>query len=1688
MTLVWEREDGVGTNNAIPTCGDAGPHDGPGRWRTPLVAAGYRSGTSVLVALILRFCICLTRLKILAEAYEKAENIRTFDDTPIRNFFLDLLEGGIKESITPVPRVTRVLEILLEKREGNEIIQKYPKTMVLLADCVWSVGAGAATGAGGITLPRFKEIVTLMDSYRLLTKRQFITFLDDSMLTDNVVKVDQVKKCQRRINTRGRYTLTLYNRFSESPEGFSQMAAHFDFILGSKVGIKDGKVKGVVEAIGKTIAAYDISQVRAGSLFIDAVEYWLAQENAIAAPGEAFVEVGKTFFGKELLTKVMGFQFGAHKRYCDKIADPPPPAPTNEKDGSGPKKETDKLKEREAKFANPEKAKAQSAMAQQSVKSIQERADYEQLKTRFDFGMEKDLYRAAAWLVKAELLDAETLWLYLSPNETELKECWNKVEAAYEKMCNNMNPDALVDNSKQAKADMSKFQQDLEDFNTKGGQKFNFLAANICMNNWSFAQAKLKNLECYCRPAEHVGIRKALAALCRHALSHYEPIVRKAEEEEEENRQSSSSRKESTSRRSKEREEDRKDSHRGDDSRRPDGKRIHSTRSSDIAAPTTKKEERPKSNWEVMLDPVGLHNQGLDSSKTTSSHTEPERRRYDYGRDDRDRYGRPGYPTDRDYHARKREEEKEREAIRKERDAKRKQEEAAERKRKKQEEKRAAEAAKNFMSDKIDIFSSTEKGKSLPVITTIEGFNELVKLIECLDSTLRDEPELHILIWQIIGLFNKDYPESVAPAKIVIYKYLLPAISQSYHVRLAGAAWNVLKQMRASVRFELYACWEACYDSYPMEVAQKLTIKNTRTLLKRVVNNAERADAFSHDSHKHFAKLCDANPLPALTVLMKNLEYHFNVNMIVPYTDLLDSVSDLTADVVCFLCARKSVDKDVIRQYGFLDASDATVKAWLNHLGEFVGRFFRRHYKAAIGELVTFWTKQINEHTMKAFLSEKCNPVGEVLLRVIIEKVLQFTGGQLDVKDLNEDQLFCLAGSPLLRGISIGAQDIRKEGATRRYKARRALRDALISANDAGVTNVQVLWYSLAMQRAAFDSSTQIIEWFNRQKGGGLKLLGFLFDGAHNAMLQLTEFLVQVCSPREYYDLMPPFKTLFDQNEPAMAFMILRAGLPKYGGATSQQIKLDDQETIDGVSVDFYLTFWRLSLYDIYIPTDHYEKQENFLNDQILEQTNIIQRCERQKMAGEREHRRATSEKRALEDQLIQLKNERLEQEKNYAAVCKRLAASKDGFVKDPSPSVTRAIVKHLIAPRVLLSEADALFCARFINLMIDVKMYGFQLLDFYNQWTLLLPQFLLCCSDSEARVFGIFLSEAMGHMLTMRKDPQIFEKESADNPVFLRNYYPRDYDVEAEGPKKQTQHADLVTGHNVWERRLSQILLQGLKSEDWQERRNALLVISNSYRRFPMTHRVGGELLRNITKISQEDKFQDLKTLGGSLKLRLSNNADNWFQRPKAKAKPKKAKTEAKIFDELDPQGAKERAEQDEDKAVSVEAEADTSGKGGANDDIEMIDIRGGSTPPDRLTSAATAEEDDEPPDMKFKDEEVKGGDESPPDMEFKDAESPKAETPIASPERTDKDMGTPIARATPTAKEAETPATNGKHEGREDKGGKRDRDREREQSSSARKKDDRQTRTCPERLLPLDDDTFYFDRKDARHESTAR
>lgn len=173
------------------------------------------------------------------------------------------------------------------------------------------------------------------------------------------------------------------------------------------------------------------------------------------------------------------------------------------------------------------------------------------------------------------------------------------------------------------------------------------------------------------------------------------------------------------------------------------------------------------------------------------------------------------------------------------------------------------------------------------------------------------------------------------------------------------------------------------------------------------------------------------------------------------------------------------------------------------------------------------------------------------------------------------------------------------------------------------------------------------------------------------------------------------------------------------------------------VSPTVYFTFWRLCLYDIFVPKDRYDAEIKRMRRSIDEIDRFVppiggepdpkanatkrrkerERCTTNRLKLQVEHSRTAGrwgegrggglerggEERCSTNRL-KLQAEQREQEAHCTGVMRALAEGKEGWfsesaVEKPAESMNH-LLQHCIFPRCVFSPADAVYCAKFVQLM----------------------------------------------------------------------------------------------------------------------------------------------------------------------------------------------------------------------------------------------------------------------------------------------------------------------------------------------------------------------------------------------------
>jgi len=847
----------------------------------------------------------------------------------------------------------------------------------------------------------------------------------------------------------------------------------------------------------------------------------------------------------------------------------------------------------------------------------------------------------------------------------------------------------------------------------------------------------------------------------------------------------------------------------------------------------------------------------------------------------------------------------------------------------------------------FDLMSTkgAEGGQKSPGLKQTTNLDELLpqvrEVLDHLEYFLHTDQYLLCAMWKLMQLCI-EYREGEGSNSTVVTdegglaimsRHLLPAVSIAPpNPSLNDLMWIALSKLTVYQRYMIYSCWETMNDRFLVKLAAERTVSSAKQILKRVVSNADRRDLIAHNAHYHFNKLCLCNPIPAIETMLKNLEIGFNVNMIQPFVECTARCSDLTADIVGYVLAR-SCARPQTGSRTFLNPADATLSPWLVNLSEFVGRFYKKHPEAELTGVLTVVAKRVNSEATDPNGAPQSGPgkpgeyMGESLIRVVLESLMECMGGLVTVADMNAEQLHCLSGGPRLR-LESTAYGIAKKDDQTAHRKERARASLFNTIRDLGL--VRVLLYSLSQQRYHF-LSEDFADSHNN--AGGMKLLGLLFDGNRECLLKLIEFLSQACRSEEYFALIPPVEEIFAMFEPAIAFHILRHGMPSYarappsngaadgGDATkpsgaasiadaecqaelSKVVRkyLPAQFESEWLSVDFYLTFWRLGLQDVVVPKEGYEKALSQMGAKLTELQSSRKQIERKERERDLEHNREykglRKEYQRLSEVQSKLKEEGIQANHNHKKVKMRLDAEKVNWVvKQEKPGQSQAaataFVTEMMCPRLLTSHADALFCSNFVKLLFSLTTPCFKLVELYNTWTTMVPQFIRCCTEREAEILGIFIREMMSYVLQMRKEETGSKTEKKEEKAEAGQ-------GAAAAATAPAEVADIKKEHKIWEGRICKAMRSCLESDDWVEKRNVLLLLSQSYTTCPITEKCAEGMLRSIEGMLGDKDESDLKTLANSLMVRMKSHSSHWVdtgetRKPEAKVGSRTTKTGTK-------------------------------------------------------------------------------------------------------------------------------------------------------------------------------------------------
>lgn len=288
-------------------------------------------------------------------------------------------------------------------------------------------------------------------------------------------------------------------------------------------------------------------------------------------------------------------------------------------------------------------------------------------------------------------------------------------------------------------------------------------------------------------------------------------------------------------------------------------------------------------------------------------------------------------------------------------------------------------------------------------------------------------------------------------------------------------------------------------------------------------------------------------------------------------------------------------------------------------------------------------------------------------------------------------------------------------------------------------------------------------------------------------------------------------------------------------------------------SLPFYVTFWQLSIYDVFVPMASYENEISGVRDQILaldkDRTNSGQRTKRE----ERERLMSLNEK---------LQSELKAHIKSHRMTRKRLSLERDHWFTDerfkPADIVSN-FIQYCVWPRIPLSPNDASFCAKFIRQLHGLGTPKFSTLGVYdNIFGKNLATAIFMCTQREAENYGRFLNEILTDLHAWHADKKKYEQEAHGNnlPGFQAKGQALDWEDFRKLLYKWHKNMNAAFKLSFSNSGVGKTGAPG----EFMRIRNAFIVLKCIANNFPKVEWIGKTMLEKVQVIANQDKREDLK------------------------------------------------------------------------------------------------------------------------------------------------------------------------------------------------------------------------------------
>lgn len=297
--------------------------------------------------------------------------------------------------------------------------------------------------------------------------------------------------------------------------------------------------------------------------------------------------------------------------------------------------------------------------------------------------------------------------------------------------------------------------------------------------------------------------------------------------------------------------------------------------------------------------------------------------------------------------------------------------------------------------------------------------------------------------------------------------------------------------------------------------------------------------------------------------------------------------------------------------------------------------------------------------------------------------------------------------------------------------------------------------------------------------------------------------------------------------------------------------------------------FWTLKLNDIAVPTQLYETERKRMRSVKLAWEKEHERYRRHAHGDTDRARRCENELRLIRDCTDSLIREEGTAVRRQKAVYDKIRLMRSGL-RSPAANGTPSerkksasfFLQECVFPRSRVSVPDALFCAKFVLILLDLDIPAFPYKEYFESLVKLIPALLRSCSENEALGLSRLLKETLYSLEKWRSNKTIFESEISIASLSGLQYF-------KDGESKHFQHEEYCQWLFEIHRSLTEGICRAVVHHEYLYSRNCLTVLAGVAEVFPKVSAHSSKIEKCVSELTKSD-LADIRLSSSSVLARL--------------------------------------------------------------------------------------------------------------------------------------------------------------------------------------------------------------------------